>query len=152
VNALKLFQEVNNIRVIGAIQNNIGNIHLRQGRYEEALKYYDEAIKTAKKEEAIHNAEIERQKLGIAKSEDLKGKPDPHEALKNVDVVKTNRTHQWCTALMAMPRKNQRQWKKLSERLHIVIQSDLKNARNLPRVVKNLINMAHALTGKEYIL
>eukprot|EP01016_Furgasonia_blochmanni_P001314 TRINITY_DN1049_c0_g1_i1.p1 TRINITY_DN1049_c0_g1~~TRINITY_DN1049_c0_g1_i1.p1 ORF type:complete len:517 (+),score=135.18 TRINITY_DN1049_c0_g1_i1:69-1553(+) len=149
VNALKLFQEVNNIRVCGAIQNNIGNIHLKQGRYEEALKYYEDAIQTAKKEEAIYNTEIERKKLGIGSEDDTKAKGDPYEALKNVDLLKMNRTHQWCTCMLAMPKKTPKQWKKLSERLHIVIQSDLKNHRNLPRVIKNLINMAHALTEQK---
>lgn len=43
-NALKLYEEINNNDGIGMIYNNIGNIHLKNKRFEEAIFYYRKAV------------------------------------------------------------------------------------------------------------
>jgi len=43
-NALKLYEEINNKDGIGMTYNNIGNIHLKNKRYEEAIEYYRKAV------------------------------------------------------------------------------------------------------------
>lgn len=43
-NALKLYEEINNTEGIGMTYNNIGNIHLKNKRYEEAINYYRKAV------------------------------------------------------------------------------------------------------------
>ena len=46
--ALKLFEEFENMTGMGICWNNIGNIHLKAGRYEEAVSCYTSALKIAK--------------------------------------------------------------------------------------------------------
>ena len=43
-NALKLYEEINNKDGVGMTYNNIGNIHLKNKRYEEAIIYYKKAV------------------------------------------------------------------------------------------------------------
>lgn len=43
-NALKLYEEINNQDGIGMTYNNIGNIHLKNKRYDEAVEFYRKAV------------------------------------------------------------------------------------------------------------
>ena len=46
--ALKLFEEFQNMTGMGICWNNIGNIHLKAARYEEAVKCYTFALDIAR--------------------------------------------------------------------------------------------------------
>jgi len=46
--ALKLFEEFENLTGMGICWNNIGNIHLKAGRYEEAVNCYSAALQIAR--------------------------------------------------------------------------------------------------------
>ena len=43
-NALQLYEEINNKDGIGMTYNNIGNIHLKNKRFEDAIDYYKKAV------------------------------------------------------------------------------------------------------------
>lgn len=44
--ALKLFSDLNNLKAMASIYNNIGNIHLLGQRYEEAIENYKQSVES----------------------------------------------------------------------------------------------------------
>ena len=42
--ALKIYQELDNKKGQGIIHNNIGNLHMKNNRIEEALQEYNQAV------------------------------------------------------------------------------------------------------------
>jgi len=161
--SLKIYREMNNIRGMGIVYNNIANVHFQSGRFDEAIECYKEAIEMAKKELEGHSqVEIEvKQKIEKHRLKQQKTKGKKKKLGISLDALEkirwmleeqlNNRYYQLGRAYINLASKqpsglNSQLWSEVLDIYAKVVASDKESKKNNSRVIICMLDISNAYT------
>ena len=166
--ALSIYRDLKNLRGIGSISFNLGNIHFKHERYDEALSYYKESINCSQKElENLKDIESKvKRNIDEAKSVSKvlnRGKNDKGMSLEihlkvkaEVEESHCTRTYQMAQCMLMADRKDKYKRIDFANNQHIrsllfeTLTMDLNRKKNPYRVILCLLDIADTYIDIEH--